>query len=90
MTILTKIEEVQLSSNETHGVPKSQGSNTDVLDDTPDDQPLHMIINHDSNSNTIKGKMLQPAPASVVHTHAVVELATVLTTQAPIASCRPK
>ena len=75
--------DVQVSSNEMHGIPKSQGSNTDVtvLDDTPNDQPLRMMINHDSNNNTIEGETSQPAPASVVQMHAVVESATVALTQ---------
>ena len=45
-----------------------------MLDDTPNDQPLRMMINHDSNNNTIEDET-QPAPASVVQTHAVVESA---------------
>src|ERR1700728_3040092 len=86
---MNDVEDVQVSSNETHGIPESQGGNTDVPDDTPDDQPLRMMINRDSNNNTIEGETSQPAPASVVQTHPVVESATV-DTRAPNASRRPK
>ena len=77
----------QVSLNETHIVPESS---TDVPDDAPNDQPLRrMMIDRNSDNNTIKGETSQPAHASVVQTHAVVESATV-DTRPPSASRRPK
>ena len=62
--------------------PKSQSSNYNVPNNAPNDQSL----NHNSNNNTIEGEISQPAPASVVQTHAAVELATIN----PSTSRRPK
>jgi hypothetical protein len=54
----------------------------------PNDQSFHTMIDHNSNNNTIEGETSQPAPASVVQTHAAVESATINTH--PSASGQPK
>ena len=85
---MNDVEDVQVSLSITHSVPESQRSNTDIPDDAPNDQPFHTTIDHNSNNNTIEGETSQPAPASVVQTHAAVESATIDTH--PSTSGRPK
>jgi hypothetical protein len=86
-------EDVEVSSSATRSVLESQGSKPDAPDDsdTPNGQPLHITIDHNSNNNTIEGETLQPPLPPVLQTHAAAESVTVDNpSRPPSASRRPK
>jgi hypothetical protein len=74
-------KDIEVLSSATCSVLDSQGSKPNAPDNlnTPNDQPLHITINHNSKNNTIEGEMLQPPLPSVLQMHAVAELVTVNT-----------